>query len=114
MQLTCLQFTSKEFIHIILTGSVSGGNKCSQLKSPPSGVDVCPFVGDDLTLTCTTNVPLISGTIYPVSSIVSIGVSDGGIFHCNASNVCGASRSDLTVQVFGNDYLFHINKCMNG
>ena len=105
MQLTYLQFTSKGFIDISLTGSVSGGNKCSQLKTPPSGVDVCPFVGDNLTLTCTTNAPLTSGTIYPVSSIVSIGVSDGGIFHCNASNVCGTSRSDLIVQVFGNDYL---------
>ena len=50
MQLTCLQFTSKVFLDISLTESVSGGNKCSQLKSPPSGVDVCLNIKNDLTL----------------------------------------------------------------
>lgn len=96
-----------------ITTSFSGsGGNCSKLKNPPAGVDLCPFIGDSLSLVCATDNPSIIGTLTPPGStntlsVPSVNVSQTGQYVCSASDsICGAVRTSLTVQVFGKNEYF--------
>jgi hypothetical protein len=93
----------QEFIEIELSGLVNGSGGCDKLKTSPVGVDLCPFVGDDVKLVCTSSdgmaPPLING-ISDMLTLSSVTHASTGPYTCIASNVCGASNSSLNIQVF--------------
>ena len=83
------------------------GNKCRQLKTIPTEVDYCAFVGDSITVTCRVNAPNIVTMIYNgVSSNSSYSFNPvlptaNGNYLCNGTNDCGTSTDMLNVRVYG-------------
>ena len=95
---------------IDLEVTITPRDRCSDLREPlpPSqNVDYCAFLGDTVTILCSspdTNEP---GVITPNGEtgrrdIVDIEESDSGIYTCSLDNVCGAGTPEsFYLAVFG-------------
>ena len=85
-------------------------NRCSELRGPlpPSqNVNHCAFLGDTVTILCSSADSNEPGVITPNGEtgrrvIVDIEESDSGMYTCSLDNVCGAGTPEsFYLVVFG-------------
>ena len=85
-------------------------NRCSELREPlpPSqNVNHCAFLGDTVTILCSSADSNEPGVITPNGEtgrrdIVDIEESDSGMYTCSLNNVCGAGTPEsFYLAVFG-------------
>ena len=103
------------FPNIDLEVTITPRDRCSDLRELPSqNVDYCAFLGDNVTILCSspdTNEP---GVITPNGEtgrrdIVDIEESDSGIYTCNLDNACGASTPEsFYLAVFGECNIMYV------
>ena len=77
---------------------------------PPAslGIDSCFFTGDQVTLSCLSQISMTAGTIQPgndvgTKTIRELTETDGEVqmFTCSASNICGNVSDVLRLFVQG-------------
>ena len=95
------------FSNIDLEVTIFPRNRCSDLREPlPPSVNHCAFLGDNVTILCSspdTNEP---GVITPNGEtgrrdIVDIEERDSGMYTCSLNNVCGDTIESFYLAVFG-------------
>ena len=82
------------------------GSRCQQLKVPPPGPVYCAFLGDTLTIQCTSNNSDVAPLIYPDGSssrriFSPVMVSHEGLYLCNGTNKCGFDVDTFNLTVYG-------------
>jgi hypothetical protein len=92
------------------------GSRCSRLKTVPSGINFCAFVGDDVTFTCQANDINANVTIMVAGvgesgvmrrgvpgreyiTINSINPTRNGTYTCIVANPCGSVSSTINIIV---------------
>ena len=93
---------------------MSGGNKCTRLKVPPTNVEACAFLGDSVDIRCSgmggatdeeNEVSLEPNGVDGLVRFPSILEDDGGSFMCNTTTeFCGDTSDMLNLQVYGEYY----------
>lgn len=88
-----------------ITGAITGAGGCNRLKRAPDGVDLCPFIGDRLSLRCVTTDSNATVTLVPPGSsssliVTSVTTANSRSYTCAASNDCGTNNISYTVMVF--------------